>query len=391
MAHIRGYLLAIIGIISGARVGLDILKNRPKKPARPVAPPSRPQTAVAGAKRGAVALPWAGRGTSTPAPPQPADKKAPADDKPVSAPGAQAGHHDVREIHGAFGYVMELFKRFGADHCPAWAASLSFFSILSIAPVLLCALAVLSFFINPDEATAKIQQLLANVLPGGGRTAQTQAAQIISSLKVEEHLADLRNTGGVAGIIGLLSLFWSSTQIFLNAMTPMNAAFRTEETRGFVKLRLVAFGLLAVAGLLFLLSLVPAAGGQIINALHIPGLGKLPDPLPPILAFIAFLVGVAINAAMFTIIYRWLPSPSANIDWKEARFAGIIVAILWEAAKIGFAFYLRRFGEAGYNKVYGTLGGAIGLVFWIYYSSMILLLGAEIAKLYSDRKDAKTS
>jgi len=286
--------------------------------------------------------------------------------------------------------VMELFKRFGADHCPAWAASLSFFSILSIPPVLLCGLAVLGFLINdPEQAENYVESALANVLPGGGRAAQEQAQLIAQQFNIKESAQHLRDTSGVAFLIGIGSLVWAAMQIFINATTPMNAAFGTEETRNWFQLRGRALVLLLVTGLLFLLALLPSAGAQVINALRIPGLGRLPDPLPPLLAFAFSLIGVAINAVMFTVIYRFLPSPSAKIDWNEARFAGIIVAILWEIAKQGFALYLRRFGQEGYNKMYGSLGGLIGLVFWIYYTSMILLLGAEIAKLRSEWRDAK--
>jgi len=176
-------------------------------------------------------------------------------------------------------------------------------------------------------------------------------------------------------------------QIFINATTLMNAAFGTDETRGWFKLRGVALLLLVIVGFLFLLALVPSSGAQIINSLKLPFIGKLPDPLPPIIAFLLSLVAVAVNAVMFSVVYRYLPSPSANIDWKEARFAGVIVAVLWEVAKQVFAFYLRRFGQAGYNKMYGSLGGLAGLIFWIFYTSMILLLGAEIAKMYSEWRD----
>lgn len=375
MTNVRGLLLAVIGVLSGAWLSLDFLKREKKPtPPRPEPPSAKVSTPSAPPKKRAEPVP---------------DKSADTPKKPESAPEAQTGHSDVRKIYGPVGYLMELFKRFGADQCPAWAGALSFFSILSIPFVLLCGLALLGYIIEPSKATAQIQHLLASVLPGGGKAAEQQAAQIIGQLNVEKSIHTLHQQRGVAGIIGVLSLVWSSLQIFLNAMSPVNAAFRAKETRGAIQLRLYAAGLLLGTGVLFLISLLPASGVQVINSLHLPFIGSLPVPSPPLISVILLLVGVAINSVMFTIIYRFLPSPSAGVDWKEARFAGIIVAILWEAAKQGFAFYLNRMGSAGYNKVYGSLGGAVALVFWIYYTSMILLLGAEIAKLYSDAREAK--
>lgn len=376
MTNIRGILLAIIAVLSGAGVSRELAERRRKAPpAPPPAPPTPTPTSAAAP-------------SPSKAPAASKKKTAPAPKKPESVPGADDGHSDVRKIYGPIGYLMELFKRFGADLCPAWAGALSFFAIVSIPFVLLCGLAVLSSLIDPQLATERIQSLLAGVLPGGGRAAEKQAAQIIAQLNVEQSIHTLHEQRGVAGIIGVASLFWSSLQIFLNAMPPMNAAFRARETRGFLQLRLAAAGLLLVTGMIFLISLLPAAGVQVINSLHIFNL-RLPIPPPPLVSALLFVVGIAINAVMFTVIYRYLPSPASGIDWKEARFAGIIVAILWELAKQGFALYLNKMGSAGYNKVYGSLGGAVALVFWIYYTSMILLLGAEIAKLYSDVREAK--
>jgi membrane protein len=407
MSEIRRILLLIIAAMSGAWLGADALKARAKDTgrARAAGPAPRP-AATAGAKNGAsLSLPWPGRRHATPSPgttdrsgkgflsflkkrgDDKSEPKIETETKPVSAPGAAPdAHRDMSKIHGPFGYVMELFKRFGADHCPAWAAALSFFSILSLPFILLAGLWVLGEFISPAEATDRIKQLLTSVLPGGGTGANEQADLILRQLNVEKSLQQLHEQRGIAGIIGVGSLFWSAMQIFLNAATPMNAAFRTEETRGWLKIRGYALGLLLGAGLLFLLALVPSSIAQVLNTVNVPIVGELQEP---ILGIVFTLLGVLINAAMFAVIYRYLPSPSAGVDWREARFAGIIVAVLWEIAKQGFAWYLGEFGQKGYNKVYGSLGGAVALVFWIYYTSMILLLGAEICKLYSDVREAK--
>ena len=308
---------------------------------------------------------------------------------PASAPGSEAQHDEsLANVHGPIGYLKELVKRFSGDYCGAWAASLSFFAILSIPPVLLCGLAVLGFIIqDPATATAQVQKILANVLPGGTESARDQAASIIAQLNVEKSVTTLQQQRGMAGIIGVLSLFWAAIQIFVNASTPMNAAFRTKEARGFIKLHLTALGLLFGAGLLFLLALTPTVAAQFIGGSKFLGFGPFKETIAPLVAVLLSVIGIGINAAMFTVIYKYLPSPSANVTWKAAGISGGFVALLWEGAKQGFAFYTSKY--ANYDKVYGTLGGLIALVFWIYYTSMILLLGAEIANLYADSQKAK--
>jgi membrane protein len=341
-----------------------------------------PERGRKGGGAAAVLAPPSGAATR-PAPARQVDATVP---KPASAPGAERVHHDVSGLHGPFAYLKELFGRFNGDHCPAWAAALSFFAILSFFPVLICGIALLGFLIrDPNAAADQVQRFVANLLPGAG--AGSTANTIIQQANIRERAADLMKISGWASLVGILSLFWTASRIFVNAATPMNAAFEVKESRGFVKMQLYAIGMLFGVGALFLLSFLPTSGPHLLRA--IPFLSGLPDPSPAWLDIVFVLLGVTINALMYTVIYKFLPSPSAGINWKEAAFAGSIVAVLWEAAKQGFAFYLRNFGEKGYDKVYGSLGGIIILVLWVYYSSMILLLGAEIAKLYSDAQDAK--
>lgn len=338
--------------------------------------------AETGRKGGAVAV--------LPAPRTAAPVAVQGNAEPATKPGEvknKAHDTDLSGMHGPIGYLKELYKRFTGDLCPAWAAALSFFSILSIPPILLCGLAILGFVIkSPQVAAAQTEQIIAKMLPGSG--AQKSAKSIIQQLNVEQSAVAVRQRRGVTGLIGIALLFWSALQIFVNASTPLNAAFRVKEARNWIKLRLVALGLLLGCGALFIVSLLPAAGVQFLNRLHLPLVGSLPDdPTPFWISGLLWIMAVAVNTALFTLIYRYLPSPSARVNWRDARFGGAVAAILWEIAKQGFALYLQRMGgQAGYDKIYGSLGGLVLLVFWIYYSSMILLLGAEVAKLHNDMR-----
>jgi membrane protein len=285
----------------------------------------------------------------------------------------------------------ELFQRFGNDSCPAWAAALSFFSILSIPPILLCGLAILGYVIkSPDIAALQTQHIVERMIPGTG--TRIAARNLLEQLNVEKSAEAVRKRRGTTGLIGIALLLWSAMQIFVSASTPMNAAFRAKETRNWFQLRYTALFLLIGSALLFALSLLPSAGLQVIKSLHVPVLSTLPMPSPFWVNATLWAFGIVVNMALFTMIYRYLPSPQAKVTWRVAAFAGGIVAILWEIAKEGFGLYLIRMGgAASYDKVYGSLGGLFLLVFWIYYSSLLLLLGAEIAQIYAERiGDAST-
>jgi membrane protein len=280
---------------------------------------------------------------------------------------------------GAWPTVKELFRRFGKDQCGAYAAALTFFSILSIIPALVVALAAMaSLFPDPGEAMRQLQKLIANILPGA--FAGKAAASIMQEANVQKSVETLIRTRGIAGVIGLLSLVWATMQIFVNGAPAMNAAFEVEEKRSWIKLRLVALGLLIGAGALFLLSLLPSTGPDFIRNLH---WFALPEPVPWYIEGLFWLVALALNSAMFALVYKFLPNASST--WREALVGGMAAGVLWEVAKQGFSYYIAHFGN--YNKVYGVLGGTIVLLLWMYYTSMIMLLGAEVTSLYRDLRE----
>jgi membrane protein len=200
---------------------------------------------------------------------------------------------------------------------------------------------------------------------------------VLQQVGVEETVDNLIRTRGVAGIIGIVSLLWASLQIFVNSVPAMNTAFEVRETRGWLKLRLIAFGMMLVAGVLFVVSLSLSAGVQLAQEWGVPGLA---GGVPWFADVLLLLAALAVSSTMYAIVYRVLPN--VDITWRQAFIGGFLAALLWEVAKRGFAFYLANWGS--YDKVYGALGGMIVLVLWTYYSAMVSLLGAEAASLARD-------
>jgi membrane protein len=291
-------------------------------------------------------------------------------------PAAPSRGHGMSQ--GAWSTVKELFRRFSQDHCSAFAAALSFYGILAIIPTLVVALAAVAFLLrSPHEALLRLQELVISLLPGSA--AQETVQQVLTQASVEKSVATLIHTRGIAFLIGLMSLLWVSLQIFVNAAPAMNAAFAVEEQRGWVKLRLVALGLLTGTGVLFLLSFLSTSGPGFVRRLHFSWLGLSQHVPWSIDAFFA-LVALAINVSMFALIYKFLPN--APTTWRQVFAGGGLAGMLWELAKKAFAYYLAHFSH--YDKVYGTLVGLVILLLWIDYTSLILLLGAEAAALYGD-------
>ncbi len=290
------------------------------------------------------------------------------------------------KVDGGFASLAkELYARFNTDQGPVQAAALSFYAMLSLVPILLFALAALGFVIkSPEQAANYVHDVVTHLLPG--EAASKAADQFIQQTNIVGSAQGLMRGKWWAILIGLPPLLWSAISLFVTAAGAMNAAWETQEKRGFIKLRLVALGVFLGAGLLFALSLLPTSGPDFIQRLHIPWLGlpKHPPFLIATLMQIGFeLLAWAIDIAMFVLIYRFLPD--APVSWKSAATGGAVAGLLWEIFKKAFTVYLAHFGN--FNKLYGALGGVFLLVTWIYYSCMVLLVGAIVCKMYHEHKE----
>lgn len=258
---------------------------------------------------------------------------------------------------------------------------MAFGGILSLVPLLLCALAVLSFLIrNPQQAVEDVQSIIKQVLPG--KAAGFAAEEFVRQTHIIETAQTLMNGKWWTVLFGGGSLFWGTLSLVVSATTPMNAMWEVKETRSFIRLRLVCLGVLLGAALLFVLSLLPSFAPTLLGSLHIPGL-NLPTPTPLWMESLLELVAWGINIGIFILLYKFLPN--TFVPWRAALFGGVITGFLWELFKKGFANYLSHFDN--FNKIYGTLGGIFLLITWIYYSCLILLLGVILCKMYYERRE----
>lgn len=286
-------------------------------------------------------------------------------------------------------FTLDVFERFGKDNGGLLAAGLAFFLVLALVPLLLVGLWGLGLvYANKlDEAVSQIQSVLATrILPGAANTE-------VVKFMVQAHISDgnghagktLRNIvdgHGIAGVVGFLGVVWAAIQIFVNGSTAMNAAWETKESRNWFALRGVALGLLVGAGLLLVLSLVVTALSTAISASPLAHAVPFSSALQ---AGAVELGAVVVSGLMYAVIYKYLPSPSARISWKSALVGGAVAAIAFEIAKKGLSVFLL----SPKQSVYGDLGNLIAFVLWIYYSMMILLLGAEVSAVYASNVECK--
>ncbi len=285
-------------------------------------------------------------------------------------------------------FTFDVFTRFGRDNGGLLAAGLAFFLILAVVPLLLVGLWALGLFYahKPDEAVMQIQHLLSTqVLPGAaGDEVQHLMERAAISDSTGQHagptLLKILHGHGTAGAIGLLTVIWAAIQIFINGSTAMNAAWETTEKRNWFVLRGVALGLLVGTGVLLVLSLaVTALSTQFSDS----PFAKLVPFEGAAIAGLIELGAVVVSGLMYAVTYKFLPA--AKVSWKSALIGGFAAAIAFEIAKKGLSVWLLKPNKT----LYSELGNLIAFVLWIYYSMMILLLGAEVAAQYANEIENK--
>jgi membrane protein len=263
---------------------------------------------------------------------------------------------------------LAILKRAGKkaldDNVPALAAALSYYAFLAIPSALLVVVGVFSLVAGPD-AVASIVSTLEQVMPG-------QAADLIRDSLT--NLTKSHATGiTIIGIGGLLAV-WSLGGAMQNVMWSLNIVYEREETRGFVRRRLTAWGMLLFVLFGFALSFgLLVLGPQLSN-----WIGNAADQRGVVDAIWwaaqwPILIG-GLLLAFAGVLYL-----GPNVDhprWRFLTFGSVVAVLIWLAASGLFGLYVSRFGS--YNKAWGTLSAVVVMLTWLWLSGVALLFGAEI-------------
>ncbi len=262
-----------------------------------------------------------------------------------------------------------VYGEFGRDNGPLMAAAVAFYGLLSFVPLVLVAVWALATW-QGDSALAqdRVFTFLDRMLPVERQTLRTLVQDILEQR-------------GAIGLTGLGGLLLTSIGGFSTLESAINVIWSTPR-RNVLMNKVFALAMLLVLGALLLASIVFSAAVQWAGAL--PFLGWLNRT--EIVALLGPVISIALSAAMFILIYKWFPNRA--IAWRPAVISGLIVAVLWEATKTIYAFYTAKF--ANFGAAYGAMGGFVGLILWIYYSSVLLLLGAEFSWLLAGGHEGET-
>jgi membrane protein len=269
--------------------------------------------------------------------------------------------------------LRRTVREFQADHLTDRAAALTYYSILALFPALIVLVALLGIVGQQDTINSLLQSL---------RTAGLSSA----ADNIQKPLTDVVNQKGGAGAlfgIGIVVALWSASGYIGAFMRAANVIYETEEGRPFWKLRPLQVAVTLMMVLLLAIVLI----GLVLTGPLAKAIGDaigLGDSAVTAYEIAKWPILVGIVMFMFAVLYYVAPNvKQPKLRWISA--GGILAVVLWIIASAGFGFYVSNFGS--YNKTYGTLGGVITFLVWMWISNIAVLLGLEFdAELERERE-----
>src|SRR5215204_3230529 len=264
--------------------------------------------------------------------------------------------------------LKETVLSFIDDDALSRGAAIAFYTVTSIAPVLLIVVAIAGLVFGREAAENAISAQLSGLM--GQQTADVLQSAVASA-------ADT-SSGVWATLIGIATLIATASGVFGEMQSSLNAIWKTRPhgttVSRLIQARAISLGLVAALGFLLIVSLAVSAG--------LTAFVDYLDAMMPvgtlILPVLNFIVSLALLAILFAAIYKVLPD--RRLHWRDVIVGAVVTAVLFTIGKSLIGWYL---GSSAVASSYGAAGGLIVLLLWVYYSAQIFLLGAEFTKAYA--------
>lgn len=257
--------------------------------------------------------------------------------------------------------AKRVFSQVQQDQLTLIAAGVAFYTMLAIFPAIIALVSIYALVADPDHVRAQLAPVV-DTLPGGAGDL------VVDQLRTATQLGSGGLTLGL--VLSILGVLWSVSNGILALIAGVNLVYDEQETRGFLRLRVAALLLTAVALVVAAVALGLVAVFPVV--LDLLGLGTLGRSLANVARWVGLtlLIGVALAA-----LYRYGPDRD-RARWRWVSWGAFIAVVLWLAASAAFSLYVSNFSN--YHETYGALAGVAILLLWLYLSSFIALLGAEI-------------
>ena len=271
---------------------------------------------------------------------------------------------------------LRLWRKVAAETLSQWdahnawthSAALAFYTLFSLAPVLIVVVSLSGAVFGQERVRSQVVREFQQLM--GHDTGQAIQGILETAARMV--------TGGLAGTIGLVTLLFGATAVFIELQTALNVVWDVAPKPGhllrtLLLKRLLSFALVIAIGFLLLVSLILSAG---LNALQ--EYMKTRVGMPALLDVLNVLFTFAVFSLLFALIYRVLPD--VEIPWRDVWLGSFVTSALFSLGKWLIGLYL------GHNQIvsaYGAAGSVVIILLWVYYTALIVLLGAEFTRVYS--------
>jgi len=275
--------------------------------------------------------------------------------------------------------LKETFREFREDEATRVAAALSYYTIFALPPLLVLLITVAGAVWEPSDVQGRVEAQIGSLL---GR----EGAAGIREMLANQNRPD--SGGLLPTLLGVAGLLFGATGAFIQLQSALNTAWDVKPDpeqggiRNFLTKRLLSLGMILGVGFLVLVSLALSAllgaAGESIERF-------LPEALSgPLLVAINLLVSLAVITLLFAAMFKVLPD--AVVQWRYVWIGAAVTAGLFVLGKFLIGFYI---GQSDPGSAYGAAGSLAVILVWIYYASIIVLLGAEFTQVYARRKGAE--
>jgi membrane protein len=273
-------------------------------------------------------------------------------------------------LKGLWEVIKDSFSGFSDDKVLKMSGSLAYYTIFSMAPLLIIIISLSGFFFGRDAAEGKVYGQLAGFV---GADTAVQLQEIIKN-------ASLAGKGKVAAIIGGITLLIGSTTVFAEIQESINMIWglKPKPKRGWLKMvknRVLSFSVIISLGFLLVVSLGVTT---LIDSFSAGLRAHFPDVTIVVFYIINLLITLVVITSIFAVIFKVLPD--AEIKWRDVLSGAITTGVLFMLGKFAISFYISK---SNVGSTYGAAGSLVILLLWVYYSAIILYFGAEFTKAFA--------
>jgi membrane protein len=274
------------------------------------------------------------------------------------------------KLQSLWRFVKDVVVQWIEDQPFPLAAALSYYTLFSLAPLLIIVISIAGFVFGQETAQNRIVETIQGLI--GYESAKAIQDMI-------QNASNQPNTGMISTAVGVIALLFGAGGVVGQLQTSLNTIWGVtpksgQGVLGFIRQRFVSYAMILGIGFLLLVSLA-------VSAL-LAGLTQLMGTLFGETAFLAHALDLSISflfvTVLFAMIYKFLPD--ARIEWRDVWIGAALTSLLFTIGKILIGFYL---GSSGVTSAYGAAGSLITVLLWVYYSSLIFFLGAEFTQVYA--------